>query len=132
MTARMTKTRATTISSHVRGRIWKRGAVDMTGDARSGAAEAHVTDDEGDARGAARQPFEVGADGGDVLQHALERGRHRGLAYGLRDSSVTDHEPFDADGEVAADRVGAGVQADGGAHEETVAHLGQQFLLRLV
>src|SRR5437870_4309225 len=30
--------------------------------------EAHVADHQGDAGGAARQPLEVGADGGDVLE----------------------------------------------------------------
>src|SRR3954454_18886076 len=88
-------------------------AVTSTGrETRSVAAETDVSDDDGDARGAAREPLEVGADGGDVLQHALQRRRDRRLAHRLCNSPVTDQQALDADREVAAHRVCAGVETD--------------------
>src|SRR5205807_8702183 len=63
----------------------------------SAPTEADVADHEGDAGGPARQPFEVGADGGHVLEHALEGRRHRGLAHGLGQGAVVHHQALDAD-----------------------------------
>src|SRR5205823_1875299 len=57
---------------------------------RSIAAQADVGDDQGDAGGTAGQPFQVRADGGDVLQHALQGGGDGRLAHGLGQSAVPD------------------------------------------
>src|SRR5437868_2991480 len=131
-TARTTNATATAISSHVSGRIWTRGWVDIPGETRSVTAEADVGDDDRHARGAAGEPLQVGPDGGHVLEHALQGGGDRRLPHRLGYGSVTDHESLDADREVAAHRVGPGVEADGGADEQAVTDPGQQLLLCLL
>src|SRR5437588_2491018 len=114
-------------------RTWpgRRGAArwGWTSAAVSAPTEADVADHEGDAGGPARQPFEVGADGGHVLEHALEGRRHRGLAHGLGQGAVVHHQALDADREVAADGVGARVEADHRAHEQALANVGQKLAL---
>src|SRR5437870_3683687 len=58
--------------------------------------QCHVADGERDAGRATWQPLEVAADDRDVEQHALEGRRHGGLADGLGQLAVADHEALDA------------------------------------
>ena len=54
----------------------------------------------------------------DVVQHALQRRRDRDLAHRLGELAVAHHEAVRADREVAAHRVGAGVQPADRLHVE--------------
>ena len=72
--------------------------VAVPGQPGSGAAEGDVGDDEGGDAGAAGQPLEVGADGSDVEQQALQRRRdRRPRGPARRNCAVADHQALGAD-----------------------------------
>src|SRR5205085_9818881 len=75
------------------------------GASRLGAGDGDVGEDERHAGGAAGEPLEVAADGGDVLEHALQGGGHGRLPDRLGERAVADAEALDADREVARDGV---------------------------
>src|SRR4051794_11481843 len=85
---------------------------------RSGAADHHVADGEGHARVSAWQPLEIGADGDEVDEQALQARGNRDLPHGTADLSPADEESLHADGQVATDGIDARVEAGHRLHEE--------------
>ena len=85
-----------------------------------------VADDQREAGGAHRQPGQVGADGHDVVQQALQRRGDGELAQRLGQLAAPDAQALGAGREVARDRVDARVQARDLLHQHAVVDAGEQ------
>ena len=104
------------------------GVEDAARGAGLAAGEGHAGDEQRDATGAARLPFDVGADVADVEEQPLQRAGQRRLLDGLGPLAVADPEALDRHREVARHRVHARVEAAERRGEHAVVDAGEQRL----